>query len=91
MLASRFLAKLSCFWRFFIQKGAFTYFEVVSAGVLGNLVGSILIYWVGATGARTVIERYGKYVWIQAEHIQKAENWFIRYGEYAAFAGEIYP
>ncbi|MDU0206057.1 DedA family protein [Paenibacillus sp. MAH-36] len=79
------------FGGFFIQEGAFNYFEVVSAGVLGNLVGSILIYWVGATGARTLIEKYGKYVWIQAEHIKKAEHWFNRYGEYAAFFGRNLP
>lgn len=79
------------FGGFFIQKGAFNYFEVVGAGVLGNLVGSILIYWVGATGARTMIERYGKYVWILPEHIEKAETWFIRYDEYAAFLGRNLP
>lgn len=79
------------FGGFFVQKGSFNYFEVVSAGVLGNLVGSILIYWLGATSARTIIEKYGKYVWVRPEHINKAEKWFIRYGEYAAFFGRNLP
>nr|WP_244163314.1 DedA family protein [Paenibacillus pectinilyticus] len=79
------------FGGFFVQKGSFSYFEVVSAGVLGNLIGSVLIYWIGATGARTLLVKYGKYVWIKTEHMDKAEQWFRRYGEWAAFFGRNLP
>lgn len=79
------------FGGFFVQKGSFSYMEVVSAGVLGNLVGSVLIYWVGATGARALLVKYGNFVWIKPEHIDKAEQWFSRYGEWTAFFGRNLP
>lgn len=79
------------FGGFYIQQGSFSYFEVVSAGVIGNVVGSMLIYWIGATGGRALLMKYGKYVWIKPEHVNKAEAWFSRYGEWAAFFGRNLP
>jgi membrane protein DedA with SNARE-associated domain len=76
---------------FFVAKGMFTFGEIVAAGVLGNLVGSILIYWVGAKGARTLLEKYGKYVFLNLKHLEKSEAWFTKYGEWATFIGRNLP
>jgi membrane protein DedA with SNARE-associated domain len=76
---------------FFVAKGTFSFWEVVAAGVIGNLVGSIIIYWVGANGARTLLEKYGKYVFLNLKHLEKAEAWFAKYGEWAAFIGRNLP
>ncbi|MDU0206361.1 VTT domain-containing protein [Paenibacillus sp. PFR10] len=35
--------------------------------------------------------KYGKYLWIKPEHMDKAERWFGRYGEWAAFFGRNFP
>ena len=76
---------------FFVAKGTFSFWEVVAAGVIGNMVGSILIYWIGAKGARTLLEKYGRYVFLNLKHLEKAEAWFAKYGEWAAFMGRNLP
>ncbi|MBM7568729.1 hypothetical protein JOC55_005720 [Paenibacillus sacheonensis] len=39
-----------------------SYAGVVTAGVLGNFVGSIIAYYADVRGGRRLLERYGKYV-----------------------------
>ena len=70
---------------FMVASGVFSFWIVVTAGVLGNLTGSILTYWVGASGGRPFLQKYGRYVLINAEHIEKADRWFNRYGDWTVF------
>ena len=46
------------------------------AAVLGDNVG----YLIGRKGGRTVIERYGKYVFVTPERLDRAEAFFIKHG-----------
>jgi membrane protein DedA with SNARE-associated domain len=61
------------------------------AGAIGNTLGSVIIYWLGAYGGRPLLERYGKYVFISREHIELADRWFQRYGEATAFFSRLMP
>lgn len=79
------------FGGFHAEEGLLTFWGVVWAGVFGNLVGSLLTYWIGATKGRHWLERYGKYVLIKAKHIDTADRWFKKYGEWAAFFGRNLP
>jgi membrane protein DedA with SNARE-associated domain len=76
---------------FFAQKGNFSIWEVALTGVIGNEVGSILIFIVGFKGARSLLERYGKYLFMNQQHLMKAELWFSKYGEWTAFIGRNIP
>jgi membrane protein DedA with SNARE-associated domain len=76
---------------FFVAKGTFSFWGVVAAGVIGNFIGSIIIYWIGAKGARSLLEAYGKYIFLNHKHLEKAEVWFAKYGEWAAFFGRNLP
>lgn len=76
---------------FFASQGDFALWQVILAGVLGNQIGSMLIYIVGYKGARTLIDRYGKYVLINQHHVEQAEQWFSRYGEWTAFIARNIP
>jgi membrane protein DedA with SNARE-associated domain len=76
---------------FFAEQGTFSFWGVVAAGVMGNVLGSILIFWIGAKGARSILDKYGRYVLINPKHMHQAEVWFSRYGEWAAFLGRNLP
>ncbi|CAM2870706.1 DedA family protein [Paenibacillus sediminis] len=76
---------------FIVHQGSFPFWEVVCAGVLGNLVGSMLIYWVGAKGARSVLEKYGKFILLNHKHLRQSELWFKKYGEWTAFFSRNLP
>jgi len=60
-------------------------------GALGNLIGSLAAYAVGAWGGRPLLLRFGRYVLISREEIDRAEHWFARYGDRAVFISRVLP
>ncbi|GAA3413895.1 DedA family protein [Paenibacillus hodogayensis] len=66
-------------------QGRLTLTEVVVAGVLGNVTGSAIAYFAGATMGRNLFGKYGKYIFFRERHKEKAERWFARYGEWTVF------
>ncbi len=74
-----------------ISKGIFNFWLIVSVGVMGNLVGSILLYFIGKTGGRYFLEKYGKYLLIHQRHLKIADDWFYKHGDKAIFFGRILP
>jgi membrane protein DedA with SNARE-associated domain len=66
-------------------------FAAVSAGVLGNVIGSWIAWSVGYYGGRPFIERYGRYVHVTPERMALAERWFARHGEITVLIGRCVP
>ena len=60
-------------------------------GALGNLIGSWVAYWVSLRGGRPLLLKYGKYVLITRDEIDRAEVWFDKYGEMAVFVSRLLP
>ena len=60
-------------------------------GALGNLLGSWAAYWVSLKGGRPLLLKYGKYVLLTKDEIDRTERWFARYGEWAVFFGRLLP
>ncbi len=76
---------------FMVGQGTASFMTVLLAGVLGNLLGSLLMLWIGARYGRPFVERYGKYVLFNYEHLEKSERWFAKYGDWATFFGRNLP
>ena len=60
-------------------------------GALGNLLGSWLAYWVSLKGGRPLLRKYGRYILVTQEEVDKAEVWFSKYGEWAVFFSRLLP
>ncbi len=60
-------------------------------GAVGNLLGSIIAYWVGALGGRPLLERYGRYLLITRKDIDRSQEWFDRWGEATAYISRLLP
>jgi membrane protein DedA with SNARE-associated domain len=60
-------------------------------GALGNLLGSLVAYWLGYKGGRPLLNKYGKYVLVTRHEVDQAEEWFQRYGDLAVFASRMLP
>ncbi len=75
----------------FAQQGILNFWGVVFAGTAGNLIGSILAWWVGLKGGRPFIEKYGRYVLLSEHSLQTAERWFARHGESTVFFSRMLP
>jgi len=74
-----------------LTSSPWSYWGAVFAGVLGNTLGSLASYAIGAYGGRPLVERYGKYVLISAHDLELAERWFARFGEVTVFFSRMLP
>lgn len=74
-----------------LTSSPWSYWGAVIAGVVGNTVGSLASYAIGAYGGRPLVERYGKYVLISAHDLALADRWFARYGEATVFFSRMLP
>jgi membrane protein DedA with SNARE-associated domain len=64
---------------------------VALAGAVGCLIGSAIAYWIGATGGRPLLLKYGRYVLISKADADRADRWFERYGNPVAFFSRLMP
>jgi len=60
-------------------------------GALGCTLGSVLSYALGYFGGRPLLERYGKYILVREEDLVKADRWFARWRDWAAFISRLLP
>jgi membrane protein DedA with SNARE-associated domain len=75
---------------FAVSKGELTLFGIVAAGVLGNLAGSWISYAVGYYGRLDLLER-NRLIHINPRHLQRADDWFERYGAVTVFFSRMLP
>lgn len=68
-----------------------SYWLVVLAGTIGATGGALVAYAIGAWGGRPLIERWGRYIGITLDDLDRAERFFARYGEAASFFGRMVP
>jgi membrane protein DedA with SNARE-associated domain len=76
---------------FLVADGKMLFWLIVAMGTLGNLVGSLLAYWIGYRGGRPLIEKYGKYILISKHDLDLADSWFKKYGDWTVFFGRLLP
>lgn len=76
---------------FLVSQNEFSLVLVTISATLASLIGSFLLYFIGAKGGRTFIEKYGKYFLLSENHLNSAENLFTKYGGFIVFAGRMLP
>jgi membrane protein DedA with SNARE-associated domain len=74
-----------------LTKGPWAFWIVVIAATIGNTVGSLIAYAIGAWGGRPFLERWGKYLLIRHHEIELAEHFFDKYGAATAFFSRLLP
>ncbi|NIT04361.1 DedA family protein [Candidatus Saccharibacteria bacterium] len=83
------------FFGFVSAGGGLNLFLVVASGSLGALAGALFWYGLGSVLGRAnlkiYIERFGKYLRLGYEDIERAERWFERYEAPAVFFGRLVP
>lgn len=65
--------------------------QTIIAAFLGSLCGISISYVLGRTAGHYLILRYGKWVGITEEHVERAHNWFEHYGKWTLFFGYFIP
>lgn len=64
---------------------------MAAVGALGSTAGAIIIYYLAKMLGRGAILRYGRYVRVGEQELQKAERWFAKYGPVAVFSARMVP
>lgn len=75
---------------FSVSKGELSLFEVVAAGVAGNVVGSTIAYALGYYGRLDLLEK-NRLIHINQKHLKWADGWFARYGTPAVLFSRMLP
>ena len=76
---------------YLVSTGRFNLQLVAIAGAVGCLLGSYVAYYVGASGGRWFLLRYGRCVLIAPHEIEIADRFFDRWGSPAVFFSRLLP
>mgnify|MGYP000256383532 CR=1 FL=1 len=63
----------------------------VAFATVGSVIGAIAGYLIGLWGGRPLLDRYGRFVGIGADDLDRADRWFERWGSWAVFFGRMVP
>jgi membrane protein DedA with SNARE-associated domain len=64
---------------FLAAQGKLSFAGVVLAGTLGSYLGSAITYWVSRSIGRPLIVKYGRFVFIPPQKLERAALWLARY------------
>jgi membrane protein DedA with SNARE-associated domain len=74
-----------------LTHGPWQFWIVVVIATIGNTLGSLVAYAIGAYGGRPFLERWGRYLLIRPHEIELADRFFERYGAATVFVGRLLP
>ena len=75
---------------FNVSEGDLTLFGIVTAGVLGNVVGSWIAWAAGYFGRMELLEK-NRLIHINHKHLDWADRWFQKYGDATVFFTRMLP
>lgn len=77
------------------SRGQLQIVGVILAGSLGSILAAAVFYAIGRKISHAAlfqwIDRYGKYLFITSDDLQKALDWFEQYGHRIVFFGRMIP
>jgi membrane protein DedA with SNARE-associated domain len=63
----------------------------ILSGLGGSLAGALFNYYLARSMGRKVLLKYGKYVFIKEETLDKLEKFFTTHGHISTFTGRLIP
>ncbi len=74
-----------------IEEGLPAYLAIALAGTIGYTIGAIGGWALGLYGGRPYLERHGRWLHVDEEKLDRAEQWFERWEGWAVFLGRLTP
>ncbi|MEQ8309891.1 MAG: DedA family protein [Sphingopyxis sp.] len=78
-----------------VGQGRFDYWTLVAVAVAGTTLGNYVWYaigrWVGYERLKPLIDRYGRWLTLDWDEVEKLHDWFIRYGSGIVFVCRFLP
>lgn len=71
--------------------GEMNLFLAIAIGIFGSLAGAVFNYYLAKKYGRAFLSKYGKYVLVKEETLQKMEDFFDKHGPISTFSGRLIP
>lgn len=80
---------------FTVARGEMDFFTVVVVGVVGTILGALPWYYggrrLGTQRFHNLLNRYGKWIGVSGQDLDKTTVWFRQHGNYAVLLGRLVP
>ena len=76
---------------YLVSTGRFSLYAAATAGAIGCNLGSALAYEVGARGGRRLVERWGAWVLLDRNEIDRMDYYFTRFGGITVLICRLLP
>ena len=76
---------------FVVGRGDLGFLQALVASTAGSVAGALILYVLGRYGGRGLVLRYGSWLHVSAEELERAEGWFRRYGDWVVLGARVVP
>jgi membrane protein DedA with SNARE-associated domain len=80
---------------FLVGRGRFFFLWVILSATGGSVASALALYWVGAwlgeSRVRRALNRFGRFLFLHEEDLDRACHWFDRHGGKAVLLGRLVP
>ena len=78
-----------------VGQGRFDYWTLVFAAVIGTTLGNWVWYWIGRwfgyTRLKPLVDRFGRWLTLDWDEVEKLHDWFLRFGSGIVFVFRFVP
>src|ERR1700737_1034813 len=71
------------------RQGRIPLWQALLVMELATLIGATVLYLAASQGRRSLVYRYGRYMHLTPERLNRAERWLLRHGALAIVAGAL--
>ena len=82
---------LLTFSGYLVYKGHFNFLPTVATAYAGSVCGITISYIIGRTGGLFLVHKYGGYVRLTPQRLDRVHQWFERMGRWSLFFGYFMP
>jgi len=76
---------------FLVGRGDLVLWLAVIAATFGSVAGAMILYALGRYGGRKLVLRYGRFLRVDAESLDRADEWFRRCGDWVMLFARVVP
>jgi membrane protein DedA with SNARE-associated domain len=76
---------------FLVGRGDLGFWQALLASTFGSVAGALILYVLGRYGGRKLVLRYGRFLHVDEDRLDRADGWFRRYGDWVVFFARVVP
>ena len=76
---------------FLVWRGDLGFWQALLASTFGSVAGALILYALGRYGGRKLVLRYGGFLRVDEDSLDRADGWFRRYGDWVVLFARVVP